>query len=115
MKKDKKIILQSIRNTLQQIAPAGNRLLPQTKIPCDVKRSRGYDKTAHWNLAVQRLYYASFYMASALLLKNNIAAQSHNGVVSQSVRLPFCHYRKTGQNGRQIVLTFTAKQNNRRL
>lgn len=44
MKKDKKIILQSIRNTLQQIAPAGNRLLPQTKIPCDVKRSRGYDR-----------------------------------------------------------------------
>lgn len=50
-------------------------------------------ETAHWNLAVQRLYYASFYMASALLLRNNIAAQSHNGVVSQ---LGF-HFVTTGK------------------
>lgn len=50
-------------------------------------------ETAHWNLAIQRLYYASFYMASALLLKNNISAQSHNGVVSQ---LGF-HFITTGK------------------
>ena len=40
-------------------------------------------QTAHWNLAIQRLYYAAFYMASALLVKNKISAQTHNGVVSQ--------------------------------
>lgn len=38
---------------------------------------------SHWNLAIQRLYYAAFYMASALLLKNRISAQTHNGVVGQ--------------------------------
>ena len=40
-------------------------------------------KDAHWNLTIQRLYYAVYYMASALLLKNKIPAQSHNGVVGQ--------------------------------
>ena len=40
-------------------------------------------KDAHWNLTIQRLYYAVYYMASALLLKNEIPAQSHNGVVGQ--------------------------------
>ena len=40
-------------------------------------------KDAHWNLTIQRLYYAVYYMASALLLKNKIQAQSHNGVVGQ--------------------------------
>ena len=40
-------------------------------------------QTAHWNLAIQRLYYAAFYMASALLVKNKISAQTHNGVVAQ--------------------------------
>ncbi|OUO52406.1 hypothetical protein B5F77_08645 [Parabacteroides sp. An277] len=40
-------------------------------------------QTAHWNLAIQRLYYAAFYMASALLVKNKISTQTHNGVVAQ--------------------------------
>lgn len=40
-------------------------------------------KDAHWNLAIQRLYYAAYYMASALLIKNNILTQTHNGVVGQ--------------------------------
>jgi uncharacterized protein (UPF0332 family) len=39
--------------------------------------------SSHWNLAIQRMYYAAFYMASALLQKNNISTRSHNGVVSQ--------------------------------
>ena len=40
-------------------------------------------QTAHWNQAIQRLYYAAFYMASALLVKNKISTQTHNGVVAQ--------------------------------
>ena len=32
-----------------------------------------------WNSAVNRLYYACFYIASALLLKRGIGAKSHNG------------------------------------
>lgn len=58
-----------------------------------LKEAEDMIETAHWNLAIQRLYYASFYMASALLLKNNISAQSHNGVVSQ---LGF-HFITTGK------------------
>lgn len=58
-----------------------------------LKEAENMIETAHWNLAIQRLYYASFYMASALLLKNNISAQSHNGVVSQ---LGF-HFITTGK------------------
>lgn len=49
--------------------------------------------TAHWNLAIQRLYYAAFYMASALLIKNKISAHTHNGVVGQLGM----HFVKTGK------------------
>lgn len=37
----------------------------------------------HWNLAMQRLYYACFYMASALLISAGLKSQTHNGVVGQ--------------------------------
>lgn len=33
-----------------------------------------------YNAAINRLYYACYYMAVALLLKNNISAQTHSGV-----------------------------------
>ena len=36
-----------------------------------------------WNSAVNRLYYACFYAASALLLKRGIGAKSHAGIISQ--------------------------------
>ena len=39
--------------------------------------------TAHWNLAVQRMYYACFYMASALLLNAGFKATTHSGVIAQ--------------------------------
>lgn len=34
-----------------------------------LKEAEDMIDSSHWNLAIQRLYYASFYMASALLLK----------------------------------------------
>lgn len=37
-------------------------------------------KEAHYNAAINRLYYACFYAASALLVANKIAAVSHAGV-----------------------------------
>ena len=47
-------------------------------------------ETEHWNLAMQRLYYACFYMASALLISAGISAHgqrlgktSENPVSSQ--------------------------------
>ncbi|MDF1549269.1 MAG: HEPN domain-containing protein [Bacteroidales bacterium] len=33
-----------------------------------------------WHTAVNRLYYACYYAVIALLVKNNIIAQTHNGV-----------------------------------
>lgn len=34
-----------------------------------------------WNLAGNRLYYAAFHMASALLLDKGIVAKTHSGVI----------------------------------
>ena len=39
--------------------------------------------TKHWNLAMKRMYYACFYMASALLVSAGLKSQTHNGVVGQ--------------------------------
>lgn len=36
-----------------------------------------------WNSAINRLYYAAFYAVSALLLKHNLNAATHNGAKSQ--------------------------------
>lgn len=36
-------------------------------------------KLGNWSLVVNRLYYAVFYMALAILLKHNNLAKSHNG------------------------------------
>ncbi len=41
-----------------------------------------YD-AGQWNSCVNRLYYACFYIASALLLRRNIGAKSHGGVIAQ--------------------------------
>lgn len=35
-----------------------------------------------WNSCINRLYYASFYIVNALLLKNNIRVHTHNGCKS---------------------------------
>ena len=34
-----------------------------------------------WNSAINRLYYACFYVASALLLKRGVGAKSHAGTL----------------------------------
>ena len=44
-----------------------------------------YD-AAQWNSVINRLYYACFYSASALLLYRHISAKSHSGVIGQIVR-----------------------------
>ena len=36
-----------------------------------------------WRIAANRLYYACFYAASALLIKNNLTAHTHSGVITQ--------------------------------
>jgi uncharacterized protein len=38
---------------------------------------------SQWNSVINRLYYACFYSASALLLYKHISAKSHSGVIGQ--------------------------------
>lgn len=49
-------------------------------------------KNERWNSCVNRLYYSSYYLASALLFKNAIKAETHNGVKTQL----FLNFVKTG-------------------
>jgi len=37
----------------------------------------------YWRLAANRLYYACYYAAVALLIKNGITAHTHSGVINQ--------------------------------
>lgn len=46
-----------------------------------------------WNSCVNRLYYSSYYLASALLFSYNIKAETHNGVKTQF----FLNFVKSGQ------------------
>jgi len=36
-----------------------------------------------WNSCINRLYYSCYYAVSALLLKNNVATQTHTGLKTQ--------------------------------
>lgn len=49
----------------------------ETREEVDILAERG-----HYNAAVNRLYYACFYAAQALLLKHHITATTHAGVKS---------------------------------
>lgn len=40
-------------------------------------------KAKQWNSVINRLYYACFYSASALLLYSGISAKTHAGVIGQ--------------------------------
>ena len=40
-------------------------------------------EAAQWNSTVNRLYYACFYVASAILLHRHITAKSHTGVIGR--------------------------------
>jgi uncharacterized protein (UPF0332 family) len=40
-------------------------------------------KEERWNAVINRLYYACFYAVIALLIKNNISNQTHDGARTQ--------------------------------
>ena len=46
-----------------------------------LKEAKEVIKLGFWSLAGNRLYYAAFHMASALLLDKGITARSHSGVI----------------------------------
>ncbi|MBQ6047665.1 MAG: HEPN domain-containing protein [Bacteroidales bacterium] len=65
-----------------------------------------YD-AGQWNSRVNRLYYACFYIASALLLRRNIGAKSHGGG-----NRPVLRYRSPYRSGlrRRLPCLFQAAQ-----
>ncbi|MEN8123085.1 MAG: HEPN domain-containing protein [Bacteroidota bacterium] len=60
-------------------------------------------KNERWNSSVNRLYYSVYYLASALLYKNNIQAKTHNGVKTQL----FLSYVKTNKINRKYGLLYS--------
>jgi len=44
---------------------------------------KGNMQLGYWRIAANRLYYACYYAASALLIKNNLTAHTHAGVINQ--------------------------------
>lgn len=46
-----------------------------------LEEARAVAGLGFWSLAANRLYYASFYMASALLIDKGLSAQTHGGVI----------------------------------
>ena len=56
-----------------------------------------------WNTAINRLYYACYYAATALLLENDIKATTHAGV-RQMLGL---HFVKTGKLSSELGKVFT--------
>lgn len=64
--------------------------IEEKKAIINYRRQKAYDclnevsevaKLGFWNLAGNRLYYASYHMASALLLDKGFSARTHSGVI----------------------------------
>lgn len=43
--------------------------------------AEGIATLGFWNAVANRLYYACYYITSALLIKNNFEAQTHSGII----------------------------------
>jgi len=48
-----------------------------------ISEAKAIIQLGYWRIAVNRLYYACYYAASALLIKNGITAHTHTGVINQ--------------------------------
>lgn len=57
----------------------------------------------YYNTAINRLYYACYYAASALLLSREIEAHTHNGVKTQLSM----HFVRTGRLSLEHGVTFS--------
>jgi len=44
---------------------------------------KGTMQLGYWRIAANRLYYACYYATCALLIKNDITAHTHSGVINQ--------------------------------
>ena len=60
-------------------------------------------KNSRWNSCINRLYYSSYYLSSALLYKNEIKAETHNGIKTQI----FFHFVKTQKLDRKLAKLYS--------
>jgi uncharacterized protein (UPF0332 family) len=71
---------------------------------------KGVMQLGYWRIAANRLYYACYYAACALLIENNITAHTHAGVINQLG----LHFVKQGiismEQGKLIKYLFELRQ-----
>jgi len=48
-----------------------------------IQEANGNMQLGYWRTVANRLYYATYYAASALLIKNGLTAHTHTGVINQ--------------------------------
>jgi uncharacterized protein (UPF0332 family) len=46
-----------------------------------LNEAEGIAQLEYWNSAINRLYYACYYITTALLIQNGFSAQTHSGVI----------------------------------
>ena len=60
--------------------------------------------SGHWNACVNRLYYACFYVISALLSKNDLSSSKHSGLRS----FFNYHFVKTGMIPKETAIIYNS-------
>ena len=73
------------------------------KAKTTLNEAEGIANQGYWNAAANRLYYAAYYMVSALLIQNGFSAQSHSGVI----RLFALHFVKTQKISNEFGKTYS--------
>lgn len=80
------------------------------KSEATLKESEGNFQMGYWTVVANRLYYASYYAVSALLIQKGLSAQTHGGVI----RLFGLHFVATGlapkETGRLYSKLFELRQ-----
>ena len=71
----------------------------------------GIVEGGYWYAAANRMYYACYYVTSALLVKNGIQANTHSGVI----RISFCKHRHHFKRNGQFLYPFVRIEANWRL
>jgi hypothetical protein len=64
----------------------------------------------HWNAVANRLYYACFYLVSALLIQNDLSFNSHNGVKTEFHRSFVKTEKITIKSGKLYSRLFNLRQ-----
>lgn len=72
--------------------------------------AKGIASLGFWNAVANRLYYACYYISSALLIKHSLSAQTHRGVIT----LIGLHFIKKGliseESGKLYARLFEVRQ-----